>query len=49
MPDEKVEEQVGQEKQDQVLQREGLETELMDQDRSEDAEDIADVETEGTP
>ena len=46
MPDETVEEEVGQEKQDQVLQREGLEEELMQQDRSDEAEDIADVETE---
>ncbi len=45
MPDETVEEEVGQEKQDQVLQREGLEEELMQQDRSDEAENIAAVET----
>jgi len=45
MPDETGEEQVEQEKQDQVLQREGLETELMQQDRSDEAELIAEVET----
>jgi hypothetical protein len=44
-PDETVEEQVGQEKQDQVLQREGLEEELMQQDRSDEAQNIAEVET----
>ncbi len=33
------------EKQDQVLKREGLETELMQEDRSDEAETIADVET----
>jgi len=44
MPDETEAEQVGQEKQDQVLQREGLEEELMQQDRSEEAETIAAVE-----
>lgn len=45
MPDETAAEQVGQEKQDQVLQREGLEEELMQQDRSDEAESIAEVET----
>ncbi len=45
MPDETVEEEVGQEKQDQVLQREGLEEELMQEDRSDEAENIAAVET----
>jgi hypothetical protein len=45
MPEETEAEQVGQEKQDQVLKREGLEEELMQQDRSDEAEDIADVET----
>ena len=45
MPDETEAEEVGQEKQDQVLKREGLESELMQQDRSEEAEDIAAVET----
>ena len=45
MPDETEAEQVGQEKQDQVLQREGLEEELMQEDRSDEAEKIAEVET----
>jgi hypothetical protein len=45
MPDETEAEEVGQEKQDQVLKREGLEEELMQQDRSEEAENIAAVET----
>jgi hypothetical protein len=45
MPDETDQEQVGQEKQDQVLQREGLEEELMQQDRSDEATEIADIET----
>ena len=45
MPDETQAEQVGQEKQDQVLKREGLEEELMQQDRSDEAENIAAVET----
>jgi hypothetical protein len=45
MPDETEEEQVQQEKQDQVLQREGLESELMQEDRSDEAELIAEVET----
>ena len=45
MPDETEAEQVGQEKQDQVLKREGLEEELMQQDRSDEAENIAAVET----
>lgn len=45
MPDETEAEQVGQEKQDQVLKREGLEEELMQEDRSEEAEEIAAVET----
>jgi hypothetical protein len=44
MPDE-TEEQVGQEKQDQVLKREGLEEELMQEGRSDEAENIAAVET----
>ncbi len=38
-------EQVEEEKQDQVLKREGLEEELMQQDRSDEAENIAAVET----
>ncbi len=46
MPEETEAEQVGQEKQDQVLQREGLEEELMQEGRSEDAEDIPDAEAE---
>jgi hypothetical protein len=45
MPDETEAEEVGQEKQDQVLKREGLEEELMQQDRSDEGEDIAAVET----
>jgi hypothetical protein len=45
MADETEDEQLGHEKQDQVLQREGLEEELMQQDRSDEAEDIAGVET----
>lgn len=45
MPDETEAEQVGQEKQDQVLKREGLESELMQEDRSDEAETIAEVET----
>jgi len=45
MADETVEQQVGQEKQDQVLQREGLEEELMQQDRSEDLEAVDGVES----
>ena len=45
MADETENERVGHEKQDQVLQREGLEEELMQQDRSDEAEAIADVET----
>jgi hypothetical protein len=39
------EEQVEEEKQDQVLKREGLEEELMQEGRSEEAENIAAVET----
>jgi len=45
MADETEAEQVEQEKQDQVLKREGLEEELMQQDRSDEAEEIANVET----
>jgi hypothetical protein len=45
MPEETDEEQVEQDKQDQVLQREGLEEELMQQDRSDAGEQIAAVET----
>ena len=45
MSDETEATQVGQEKQDQVLKREGLEEKLMQQDRSEEAENIAVVET----
>ena len=45
MPDETEAEQVGQEKQDQVLKREGLEEELMQEGRSDEAENIAAVET----
>jgi hypothetical protein len=39
------EEQVEEEKQDQVLKREGFEEELMQEGRSEEAENIAAVET----
>jgi hypothetical protein len=45
MPDGTEAEEVEQEKQDQVLQREGFEEELMQEGRSEEAEDIAAVET----
>jgi len=47
MPDETAPEQdqLDEEKQDQVLQREGLEEELMQQDRSDEAQNIAAVET----
>jgi len=45
MPDETEARKVGQEKQDQVLKREGLEEDLMQQDRSDEAENIAAVET----
>ena len=45
MPDETEAEQVGPETQDQVLQREGLEEELMQKGRSDEAETIAEVET----
>ena len=38
-------EQVEDEKQDQVLKREGLEEELMQEGRSDEAENIAAVET----
>ena len=38
-------EQVEEEKQDQVLKREGLEEELMQEGRSDEAENIAEVET----
>ena len=45
MPDETEAEQVAEEKQDQVLQREGFEAELMQEGRSDEAENIAAVET----
>ncbi len=45
MPEQSEDTEVEQEKQDQVLQREGLEEELMQQDRSDEASRIADVET----
>ena len=45
MPQKEDAEVVEEEKQDQVLQREGLEEELMQQGRSEEAENIAEVET----
>lgn len=44
MPDTDAEE-VEEEKQDQVLKREGLEAELMQEGRSDEAEKIAAVET----
>jgi hypothetical protein len=40
-----TEDEVEEEKEDQVLKREGLEEELMQEDRSEEAENIAAVET----
>ena len=43
MPD--IDAEVEEEKEDQVLKREGLEAELMQEDRSDEAETIADVET----
>lgn len=50
MPDEPIEEQVEAEKQDQVLEREGFEEELMQQDRSDEAATVGGVETgEETP
>ena len=48
MPDidtDEVAEEVEEEKQDQVLKREGLEEELMQEGRSDEAENIAEVET----
>ena len=45
MPDVTDEEEVEQEKEDQVLKREGLEEELMQEGRSDEAENIAAVET----
>jgi len=48
MPDidaEEIAEQVEEEKEDQVLKREGLEEELMQKGRSDEAENIAAVET----
>lgn len=45
MPDVTDDEEVEQEKQDQVLKREGLESELMQEGRSDEAENIAAVET----
>ena len=45
MPDETEDEEVEQEKQDQVLQREGFEEELMQEDRSDAGEMIGSVET----
>ena len=45
MPDETEAEQVAEEKQDQVLQREGFEEELMQEGRSDEAQEIAAVET----
>jgi hypothetical protein len=44
-PDETTTDEVEQEKQDQVLQREGFEEELMQQGRSDEAREIAAVET----
>ena len=40
-----IDEEVEEEKQDQVLKREGLEEELMQEGRSDEAENIAAVET----
>jgi hypothetical protein len=40
-----TEDEVEEEKQDQVLKREGLEEELMQEGRSDEAEEIAAVET----
>jgi hypothetical protein len=45
MPDRTDAEEVEEEKQDQVLQREGFEEELMQEGRSNEAETIAAVET----
>ena len=45
MPEENEAAAVEEEKQDQVLQREGLEEELMQQGRSDEAQNIAGVET----
>ncbi len=45
MPDQTEAEEVAEEKQDQVLQREGLEEELMQEGRSDEAQEIAAVET----
>jgi hypothetical protein len=45
MPDVTDDEEVEQEKEDQVLKREGLEEELMQEGRSDEAENIAAVET----
>ena len=45
MPDVTDDEEVEAEKQDQVLKREGLESELMQEGRSDEAENIAAVET----
>ncbi len=45
MPEQNEAEAVEAEKQDQVLQREGFEEELMQQGRSDEAQNIAGVET----
>ena len=45
MPDVTDEAEVEAEKEDQVLKREGLEEELMQEGRSDEAENIAGVET----
>ncbi len=45
MADQSEAEQVAEEKQDQVLQREGFEEELMQEGRSDEAQEIAAVET----
>jgi hypothetical protein len=42
---EAADEEVEAEKQDQVLKREGVEAELMQEGRSDEAENISDVET----
>lgn len=45
MPEKTDAQEVEEEKQDQVLQREGVEEELMQQGRSDEAKNIAAVET----
>ena len=45
MADQTEADEIAEEKQDQVLQREGFEEELMQEGRSDEAEKIAEVET----